>query len=200
MFEILVYLGVGASAVGVYSYIRGTLRGEVKPNRVSWLMWSLAPLIASAAAISDGVRLAVVPVFLSGAGPLLIFLASFVSRKAYWRLQRFDWINGALSLIALLLWAVTKDPNVAILFAIVSDAFAAVPTLVKIWNFPKTEIRWPYVTALFSALTSFGVIKTWHFSSYAFAAYLVIIDTLLILAFSRKRPRTEIKKLEARVG
>lgn len=187
MLNYLVFIGVGAQAVGIYAYIRGTLRGTIKPNRVSWFMWSLAPLIATAAAFTDGVRLAVLPVFMSGFGPLLVFVASFVNRGAYWRLRRFDFINGFLSLLALVLWAVTKDPNVAIVFAIASDGFATMPTLAKIWRFPGSEVRWPYVTSLLSVLTSFTAIRTWNFASYAFAVYLVIADSFLILAFSRRR-------------
>jgi hypothetical protein len=61
----------------------------------------------------------------------LIFLASFVNKKAYWKLEKFDYICGISSALALLLWWLTKEPAIAIVFAIISDAFAAIPTLIK---------------------------------------------------------------------
>ncbi len=33
---------------GGYGYLRDTLAGRTKPNRVSWSLWALAPLISLA--------------------------------------------------------------------------------------------------------------------------------------------------------
>lgn len=166
------------------SYIRSMFKHAVKPNRVSWGMWSVAPLIATAAAISNGVGWAVLPVFMSGFSPLLIFLASFVVKKAYWKLSRFDYYCGALSILALALWALTNNPDIAILFAIASDALAAIPTIVKGWQSPKSENVAPFLAGLFSACTAFFAIIIWNFSSVAFPAYLAVINIILISAIT----------------
>src|SRR5208283_2829807 len=142
MLVYLVFVAAFATLVATYVYIRSMFKGVAKPNRVSWLMWSIAPFIAATAAISNGVGWAVLPVFMSGVSPLLIFTASFVKKKAYWKLASFDYVCGALSGLALVLWYVTKDPNVAIAFAIASDGLAAIPTLTKAWNHPETESAW----------------------------------------------------------
>lgn len=183
----LVFVGVAVQLIGIISYAKETLRGDTKPNKVTWLMWTVAPLIATAAALSDGVSWAVLPVFMAGFGPLVVFIASFVNPNAYWKLERFDYLCGFCSLLALVLWGITKEPNVAIVFAIASDGFAAVPTLIKLWKYPETETVSPFTAGLFSALTSFFAIKIWSFSSYAFAIYLVIINILLISAFYRRK-------------
>jgi len=52
----------------------------------------------------------------------------------------FDLICGILSLVGLVLWMITKVGNVAIFFSIVADGLAAVPTLVKAYKYPDTEI------------------------------------------------------------
>lgn len=71
MFQYIVLIGAVMQLVGIFVYIRATVRGETKPNRVTWLMWFVVPLIGSVAAFSDGVRWAVLPVFMSGFAPLL---------------------------------------------------------------------------------------------------------------------------------
>jgi hypothetical protein len=48
-----VWLGAALSMLGAASYCRETLHGRVRPNRVSWLLWAVAPLIAFAAQVSD---------------------------------------------------------------------------------------------------------------------------------------------------
>mgnify|MGYP001576719208 FL=1 len=183
----LVFLGAAVQLIGIWSYIKDTVRGDAKPNRVSWLLWSIAPLIGTAAAISDGVTWEVLPVFMSGFGPLLVFIASFVNKNSYWKLEKFDYWCGASSLLALVLWWVTKIPEVAILFAILSDGLAAVPTLVKSWKYPETENAGPFTAGLFNSLTSFAAVKMWNFSSIAFPIYLVFINISIALAIYRRK-------------
>ena len=187
MLKYLVFLGAFAQLIGIYSYGREVIRGNAKPNRVTWLMWSIAPLIATAAGLASGVSLAVIPVFMSGFGPLIIVILSFANKKSYWKLETFDYLCGFFSLLALVLWGITKQPAIAIIFAIISDFIAAVPTLIKSWKHPEAEIATSYATGLINALTSFGAIKMWGFAELAFPIYLVIIDSSLTLAVIRKK-------------
>lgn len=187
MLEYLVFVAAIATLLATFVYIRSMFRGGAKPNRVSWLMWSIAPFIAAAAAVSNGVGWAALPVFMSGLSPFLIFTASFVLKKAHWKLTTFDYFCGVMSGLALVLWFVTKDPNVAITFAIASDALASIPTLTKAWNFPETEIAWPFIVGVFNASTSFWAITMWAFSAYAFPAYLIVINTLLFFSVYKKQ-------------
>lgn len=187
MIQYLVIIGAIVSLYGIASYIKETIKGNTKPNRITWLMWSIAPLIAAVAAFSDGVRWATLPVFIAGFGPLLVFLASFINKKSYWKLEKFDYLCGLCSFLALALWWITKEPIIAIVFAIASDAFAAIPTLIKSWKYPETETIDAYIAGLFSALTSFAAIKMWNFAEVAFPVYLVIVSSLLVLSVSRKR-------------
>jgi hypothetical protein len=185
MFEFLVLVAVFATLVAALVYIRSMFRGQTKPNRVTWLMWTIAPFTATFAAVSNGVTWAAVPVFMSGLSPFLILLASFLNKKAYWKLSAFDYLCGALSALALFLWFITSNPNVAIVFAIAGDALAAIPTLRKAWRNPETESPWPFVVGTFSPMTSFLVAAAWSFSQIAFPAYLVAVNVLLALSVSR---------------
>ncbi|MCL5949295.1 MAG: hypothetical protein M1490_02315, partial [Candidatus Bathyarchaeota archaeon] len=74
MLEILVFAAAFASLAAAGLYIRAMFRGKAKPNRVTWLMWSIAPFIATAAAMYTGVTWAAIPVFMTGFAPFLIFL------------------------------------------------------------------------------------------------------------------------------
>ncbi len=184
--QYLVFAGIAAMTVGLVVYTRDTLEGKTKPNRVTWFIWSIAPLIGAIAAYSDGVRLAALPVLATGLGPLVIFVASFVNKNAYWKLEKTDYICGVISVLALALWYVTKEPVVAIIFAIISDALAALPTLIKSWRFPETESSAAFITAAFGTVTSFFVLQSWQFSEWAFPAWLVFINVLIALVIYRK--------------
>jgi hypothetical protein len=187
MLRYLVVIGFVVNLWGVWAYTKDTLKGKTKPNRVTWFMWGVAPLIATVAAFSDGVRWAVLPTFSSGIGPLIIFGASFVNPNAYWKLGKLDYLCGLLSIFALILWALTREASVAIFFAILSDALAGIPTLFKIWKHPETETPLAYTTSLFAILTSFFAIPVWTFSQYAFPVYLTISNTVLLIGLYKKK-------------
>ncbi|NTW45773.1 MAG: hypothetical protein HGB18_01805 [Candidatus Moranbacteria bacterium] len=183
----LVFVGAAINLFGGFAYIRETLAGRTRPNRISWLLWSIAPMIATGAGIAKGVGLAVVPVFMSGFIPFLVFLASFLNRKGFWRLQTSDYACGLFSLLALVLWGITKEPNIAIVFAIASDLLAAVPTIMKSWSHPESESAVAFLTGLLNALTGFAVVESWNFSGLAFPVYLSVVNMTLILVIERRR-------------
>ena len=188
MLQYLVFVGAAVGFFfGTLPYIKDTLSGKTKPNRVSWLMWSVAPLIAAAAIITDGVGWAVLPIFMSGFCPALVFISSFFNKNSYWKLEKFDYFCGFLSAMALVFWGITKEPVVAIIFAIVSDGFAAIPTLIKSWKYPETENMAVYAVSLISVPTGFAAVKIWNFSSIAFLIYLIIINILITSAILRGR-------------
>ena len=106
--ERFIFLGVALSFVGSLVYTILTIKGQAKPNRVSWFIWSLAPLIAFFAEVKQGVGIQSLATFVVGFGPLLTFIASFVNKKAYWKISKLDMICGGLSLVGLGLWGRRK--------------------------------------------------------------------------------------------
>jgi hypothetical protein len=174
-----VILGAIIASIGSLSYLIDTIKGKVKPNRVSFLLWSLAPLIAFVAELRQGVGLQSLMTFMVGFLPLTIFIASFFNKNAEWRLTRFDLICGVLSLIGLLLWYITSSGNVAIVFSILADALAALPTVVKAFNFPETEMSWSYFSSTISAAITLLTVKVWDLANAGFPLYILIV-TLVI--------------------
>ena len=81
MLEYIVLVAAFASLAAALVYIRSMFKGQTKPNRVTWFMWSVAPFIATGASVSSGVGWAVVPVFISGLSPFLIFTLLFSIRE-----------------------------------------------------------------------------------------------------------------------
>jgi hypothetical protein len=118
---------------------------------------------------------------------MCVLLASFLNKNAYWKLGTFDYVCGVVSILALVLWLITKEAVVAIIFAVIADGLAALPTLVKAWGFPETETGAVYAATLFGALTSFLAIQMWAVSEYTFPAYLVFIDSAILVAIYRKK-------------
>ncbi len=184
----LVVLSVLISCIGGYAYVRDTFRGTTKPNRISWSLWALAPLIGVGAALSAGADFwTVVRTFMAGFLPLIVFIASFWNRQSYWKTTRFDVSCGALSVVALFAWLFLGIPAWAVLIAALGDFFAALPTIIKAWKFPETETGLTYITSLISVLLVLPSIPVWNMENSSFQIYLIVVNVLLIAAVYRRR-------------
>ncbi len=174
-----IIIGTLIGAVGSVAYLIDTVKGKVKPNRVSFLLWSIVPFIAFFAQIKQGVGLEALMTFSTGFLPLTVFIASFVNKQAKWKLTWFDLICGILSLVGLVLWMITKVGNVAIFFCIVADGLAAVPTIVKAYKYPDTEIAWPWITTVFGVVLTLLTLSTFTFANCGFILYILVVNILI---------------------
>jgi hypothetical protein len=174
-----IILGAIVQLWGVVSYAASTLKGKTRPNRVSWLMWTAAPLIAFAAELSQHVGLQSLMTFVVGFGPALVLAASFLDRKAYWNVTNFDLACGIMSALAVALWLITRVGNVAILLSILADLLASIPTIIKSYQFPHTEHSGPFTAGIVNAGITLLTINTWNFATAAFPLYIFLANILI---------------------
>jgi len=174
-----VVIGTLIGAVGSVAYLIDTIKGKVKPNRVSFLLWSIAPLIAFAAQIKQGVGLEALMTFSTGFLPIMTLAGSFLNKNAEWKLTKFDLFCGFLSLVGLVLWQITKVGNVAIFFSILADGFAAVPTILKAYKYPDTELAWPWIATCVGVVLTLLTLKELSFANSGFIIYIFIADFII---------------------
>ena len=184
--ENFVFVGIAINAIGLSSYLIDTVKGKIQPNKVSFALWSLAPIVAFFAQIKQGVGIQSLMTLSVGLFPIIIFFGTFVNKKAYWKLTKFDLSCGALSLLGLILWQITQVGNIAILFSLMADGLAYVPTLVKSYKFPETESAWPWLAVSVNGLFTLLTIKTWNFANFGFPLYFLIINFIVFMVVQFK--------------
>lgn len=151
----------------------------MKPNKVSFLLWSIVPFIAFAAQIKQGIGLEALMTFSTGFIPLMIFAASFVNKKAEWKLTKFDLSCGILSLIGLILWLITNVGNIAIFFSIMADGLAAIPTIVKAYKYPETELAWPWFATVIGVILTLLTLERITFANSGFIIYVLFVNLVV---------------------
>ncbi len=181
-----IYVGVAIQTFGGVGYLIDTIKGRVRPNKVGWLLWSIAPLIAFFAMIKQGVGAEAWTTFIVGFIPLLVFAASFVNKKAYWEITKLDYICGALSVLGLILWMVTRVGNIAIIFSIMADGLASFLTIHKSYKEPESESHLVYTLGIVNAAIGLLVIKDWNFQNYAFNLYLLFVSSFMSILIAAK--------------
>ena len=108
-------------------------------------------------------------------------------KKSYWKITKFDITCGIFSFLALIIYIITHNLGISILFAIISDALAGIPTVIKSWKFPETETVGVYVGSVFSNILGLFIIKNWIFSIYSFGIYLIVLNTIIVFLIYRNK-------------
>ena len=191
----LVLLSAMLGLSGAFAYVHDIRKGKSKPNLVTWGLWAISPLIATGAALSAHADLwATVRIFMSGAGPVIIFFTGLLTPYSYWKLSSFDYACGFLSLVALGAWLVAGSPILAILLAAIADLLATLPTIIKAWKYPETETLYTYFIGLFTASIIIPAIPIWNIENSAFQVYLLIANVTLFIAVFRSHLHNYIYK------
>ncbi len=156
-----------------YPYLRDMLRGETRPNIVSWSIWALAVGISAAAQLvaepSWSAALVVVTFFVD-----ITILSFGIFGYGYREFRWWDGLCLVLSLTALILWRLSGDPLIALGFAIAADALAFAPTYIKSYREPQSETPITWVLFGLSGLAAIGAATVLDFASIGFALYYAI--------------------------
>ena len=183
-------IGAIIGSLGGLFYIYETIVGKARPNRISWLLWGIFPIVIFVAQRAQGVEGISWASFVAGFTPLLIVAASFFNKKAYWKSEPRDYYLMAAAIIGIVLWAITNNPNLALFFSLLADMLAGVPTLIKSYRHPHSESWIAYAISTFGFVICLLSVHVYNFENVAFIAYLFLLNaTLAVLASRPRKPK-----------
>lgn len=186
-----VIIAAAVSSLGSILYLYQTIKGTVQPNRITWILWAVFPMIIFFAQNSQDTGLISIITLSAGVFPLLIVTASLFNKKAYWKTKPFDYACLVLAIIGMILWWLSKDANVAIIFAILADGLAAAPTIKKAYLQPNSESWQAFALATLGFFIGILAIQKWDFANYAFVIYLFAVNSLITI-FAAQKPKDNI--------
>jgi hypothetical protein len=183
--EYCAILGALVGSLGGFYYLYETIVGKAQPNRITWLLWGIFPMVIFVAQRAQGVAGLSWASFVAGFTPLLIVAASFFNRKAYWKSGPRDYYLMAAAVVGLLLWAITHTPNLALLFSLLADMLAGLPTLIKAYRHPHSESWMAYAISALGFGISFLSVQSYNLENTAFIAYVFLLNGALAVLASR---------------
>lgn len=154
------------------------MRGTTRPNIISFIIWTLLQLIAIAAQLSAGSSWSVIILIACTFNTVLIIILCLVG-YGYAKYKVLDWSCFILAMAAILLWCITNDPLLAIGLAIFADFLGALPTVVKAFRDPFSELPLGWYLATFSAVLAALSTTKIDFANLAYPVYLVIITATI---------------------
>ncbi len=168
-------------------YILDSLKGKTKPNLASWSTWTLVNAIVAIAALSAGNAMNTVILaasYLVGSATILL-IAIFKGTRKY---TVFDGVCQALALTGVVLWQLADNPDIALMFAVLVDAFAMLPTLRHAYFHPWEETWITFAIASAGAFALSGFAESANFASLAFPieAGMVCGSIAVVVLYRRK--------------
>jgi len=172
--------------ISVVPYTRSILRGNTKPQRMTWLIWTVLILIAFFSQLAKGASWSLL--LTAGDGIAILFTFILSIKYGVEGFRKIDIISLAGAGLSLLLWYFTKEPAVALFLIILIDIIGLNLTIQKAWKNPETEnwVGWAMcgVGGLFGILA----VGSYNFILLAYPIYICFINSLMaIIILARSR-------------
>jgi len=181
-------LGTGASLLLlalIVPYIRSIVGGTTRPSAVSWFGWAFLFAIATAAQASKGIDWSLAVSLISTLSTTIIAFTALYMGRAVW--TRADGICIVLGTLAIILWAITKEPLTAIVLSIIADFAVTLPTIVKTYQDPTSEPSTLWI--LYVIGVTLELVATQQFTVYnlLFPVYTVLGSSVIAILALRGR-------------
>lgn len=173
----------------IIPYAKDILRGTTRPNVASYSLWAFLVAISMMAQIDAGASWSLILLigdFLAVLIVLLFCIAGYGYKKYSW----VEYVCFALGILAIVLWQITSQPLLAICFAILADLIASIPTVVKTYRDPWSELPFAWFLVAFGAMLGIVSTNIWNLENILFPLNILIINgTVAIIAFLGRRTK-----------
>ncbi len=191
MKEIILPLSIIINMVSYSSYIIAIFRGKAKPHRTTRFVLLTLSALATLSLLAQHNSVAV---WLAGANltfSSVLFLLSFKYGMGGW--SKMDILCLVIAVVGIIIWQVTGSSTLALYAAILADFTGMVPTIIKSYYHPKTEVWYFFFLAGIGAALNLLATRVWTFQEYAFPLYITLINTGMVTLFFRHKLLKNLK-------
>jgi hypothetical protein len=125
------------SVIAYLPYLYSIQQRKVRPHMFTWGVWFITNGIGFFAQITRGAGPGSWSTGLTMFFCACVFILSFSRGEK--NITRSDWIALVLSLVAIVIWLITKEPLGSVIMAIIVNTLGTFPTLRKSWLRPREE-------------------------------------------------------------
>ena len=174
------YISGLLSILVVIPYIWEIFRHQVKPERATWLVWTILTAISYFSQRSAGAGASLWFTLGNGVGVALVLVISLF--KGVGGLTRFDLMVLALAGLGIAGWLTFDSPGLAIASVIFADLMGTLPTLRKAYRDPASESVSAFTIATLSAVLGIYAVGAWSAVLVAYPLYILLADGAIVVA------------------
>ena len=179
MLEIFGYISGILFIFSAVPYVRSILKGNTKPQRITWLIWTVLVFIAFFSQLAKGATWSLLLTAGDAITIVIVYIFSFkYGTGGFWEMDIISLLGAGLSLT---LWYFTNEPAVALFLIIFIDIIGSNLTVQKAWKNPETEnwVGW----AMCGVGGIFGILAvgSFNFILLAYPIYICLINSLMAI-------------------
>ncbi len=167
------------SITGVVPYILQILRGHVRPERMTWFVWTVILALAvwsyHASGATDSVWFLVGDLIVTA----FVFMLAIWKGVGGWARRDVGYLFIAAS--GLLLWQLAGNPLLALCGIILADIMALLPTLTKALKDPFSESATTFSFSSVAALCGVVAVAEWNLLLLFYPFYLFLANFVTAL-------------------
>jgi hypothetical protein len=161
-------------------FLISIFKGEAKPERASWFIWSVIGGISFFSLLAKGASSSLWLPGVQVIGDTIIFLLA-IKYGMGGMAKRDKWALGVAA-ISLILWYITREPAVALFLAILIDGSGGVLTIIKSYEHPTTEPLIAWVLTMLGGFFSIFSVGSWNWILLAFPLYTFLVNAMIVVS------------------
>lgn len=183
-FWLLTLFGILSGVLSTFAYlpyIIDTARGDTKPQRASWLIWSVLGSIAFFSQVFEGATDSLWFAGVQVSGTIVVCLLSIRFGVGGF-MNRRDAVIMAIAAAALLIWYLTETPAYALAITITISLLGGSVTVLKAFQAPESETISTW--AISAVASACAVLAVGRFDPIllAYPVYLLTLNSAIVLA------------------
>ncbi len=180
MQEFFGYTSAILSIIMIIPYIVDIFKKTTKPERASWLIWTVLGLIAFFSQLAKG---ATDSLWLTAGQTVSVLIVFILSIKyGVGGLNQRDIKALIAAGVGLLLWALTKEALFALFIVIFIDFVGVFLTTTKAYKDPKSETISTWLMSGTSGIFGALAVGSFSFVLLAYPIYIVIANYIVVFA------------------
>lgn len=180
MLAILGLLSGLLSFLCYFPYIRDILLHKTKPERASWLIWSVLGGIAFFSQLAKGATNSLWLAGVQAFGVIIVFLLSL--RFGTGGLVKKDYIALFFAGVGLMIWYFTKEAATALFIIIGVDGIGSVLTAHKAYLDPESETVSTWILAGLSGFFAILSVGSFNIVLLSYPIYIFLINLIIVSA------------------
>lgn len=180
-------------AISILPYSVSIFRGTVKPNRISWFIWSIIGLAfwLVTPPTADEVTKMLTIIFM--VNPAIVFILTLFKGE-YFKPDRLEFFSLIMGLAAIGIWYALRESAgiVPISIAIFADFCALLPTLRFVFASPDEEKPTAWICFFLGSFIALFGIENYSIESILLPSYMTIGAFLVVYPLIKYRLSTKI--------
>ena len=170
---------------GYAPYIRDTIKGKTRPHVYSWFLYTLIAFLVFGIQYRHNAGAGAYITLTAGMLCLLLFFLGLRSGEKH--ITRFDTGVLILTLVAIGIWLLAKQPVISVTLATLVDLMAFIPTIRKTWCEPHTETLSLYTTNVVRYVVALVALSSFTFVNALYPVVWLLANGLFAVGLILRR-------------